>query len=62
VATATFSGVPWTRRSDLRADVLVAVGIARALATTVTVRAVANSPILVVRSGNVTWKALFVAA
>jgi hypothetical protein len=52
VATASFSKVSFARRSDLRAVVLVAVGVAGALATSVTVLAVANGPILVDRSGD----------
>ncbi len=62
MATASISALPWTQRSDLRAVVLVAVGAAGALATAATVWAVAHSPILVDRTGDVVWRGLFVAA
>jgi hypothetical protein len=42
--------------------VLVAVGVAGIVATAVPAWAVANSPILVDRSGDVIWRSLFVAA
>jgi signal transduction histidine kinase len=42
--------------------VLVAVGVAGVAATVVTAWAVATSPILVNRSGDVIWRSLFVAA
>lgn len=46
---------------ETRRVVLVAVGVAGIVATAVTAWAVANSPILVERSGDVVWRSLFVA-
>lgn len=62
VATASVSGLDWRRRTETPGLVLVAVGVAGIVATAVTAWAVANSPILVNRSGDVIWRSLFVAA
>ncbi len=62
MATASVSGLDWRRRTETPGLVLVAVGVAGIVATAVTAWAVANSPILVNRSGDVIWRSLFVAA
>jgi len=61
LATASVSGFDWRRRAETRTVLLVAVGVAGIVATAVTAWAVANSPILVGRSGDVIWRGLFVA-
>jgi len=61
MATTSVTGLEWSRRSDRRMFVLVAVGLAGAVATALTAWAVANSPILVDRTGDVVWRSLFVA-
>ncbi len=62
MATASVSGFRVGRRSASDALVLAAIGVAGAVATAATAWAVANSPILVARTGDVIWRSLFVAA
>ena len=56
MATAAVSGLEATRRTEASVSVLLAVGVAGAIATGLTAWAVANSPILVdaksIRSGE----------
>ncbi len=61
VAKASFSAIPWSRRSDVRALVLGAVAVAGIVATTLTLWAVARSPILVDPKSVSIWRALVVA-
>ena len=62
VAATSVSTQQVSRRSELRAVVLIAVVVAGILATIVTAWAVANSPILVDRTSDVIWRTLFVSA
>ena len=62
MAKASFSAIPWSRRSDVRALVLGAVAVAGVVATTLTLWAVARSPILVDPKSVSIWRALVVAS
>ena len=59
--TTSTSALHFSRRSESRAIVLIAVAVAGTLATIVTVWAVSNSPILVDPQGAVIWRSLFVS-
>jgi signal transduction histidine kinase len=61
MATASVSGLEWSRRSGLRGFVLPFVGVAGVLATALTVWAVARSPILVDSTSVSIWRGLIVA-
>ena len=61
MATTSVTRLNWRGRTETSAFVLLAVGAAGTVATAVTAWAVANSPILVNRSGDAIWRSLFVA-
>ena len=61
MATAAVSRLEWRKRTETSVFVLLAVGVAGTAATALTAWAVANSPILVNRSGDAIWRSLFVA-
>ena len=62
MATAAVSGLEATRRTEASVSVLLAVGVAGAIATGLTAWAVANSPIIVDAKSVSIWRALIVAA
>src|SRR3954454_11941287 len=62
VAKASFSAIPWSRRGDVRALMLGAVAMAGVAATTLTLWAVARSPVLVDAKSVSIWRALVVAS
>ena len=61
MTTAAVSRLEWGKRTETSVFVLLAVGAAGIVATALTAWAVANSPILVNRSGDAVWRSLFVA-
>src|SRR3984885_1974528 len=62
MATASVPGLERSSRSDPRVFVLLAVGVAGAVATAVTAWAVSGSPILVDPMGVAVWRSLVVAS
>ena len=61
MATSSVSGLEWSRRSEMRVFVVLAVGVAGAVATAVMAWVTARSPILV-DPGIWVWQASFVAS
>jgi signal transduction histidine kinase len=62
MATASVSGVDWSRRGEMRLVVGVAVGVAGAVGAAVMAWATARSPILVDPKGIAAWQGVFVAS
>jgi signal transduction histidine kinase len=62
MATAAVPGLERSSRSDLRVFVLLAVGVAGAVATALTAWAVSGSPILADPMGIAVWRSLVVAS
>ena len=61
MATTSVTRLNWKGRTETSAFALLAVGAAGTVATAATAATVANSPILVNRSGDAIWRSLFVA-
>src|SRR3954447_16233756 len=62
VAKASFSAISWSRGGDVRTLMLGAVAVAGVVATTLTLWAVARSPVLVDAKSVAIWRALVVAS